>query len=282
MRCLYSSDLHGNAWIYERLFAAASAPDVGALLLGGDLSPLEPPLDVMIERQREFWTDFLRPRCRALVDAGKRVLLIPGNDDLRIHDDRLREADEEGAWELVDDRTTTLGGFRLVGCSTIALTPFILKDREAYDLEVGRSRHGDVVDLRDANALFTGSAEPSRFDLTLADRLESLLSESAAGEPSILMAHCPPCDTKIDVLYDGRHVGSEAVRRAIERYQPALGLHGHIHESPSMPGGDWIDRIGATIVVNPGSSHHHRERASLHLVSFDTEDIGGTIRYDRL
>ena len=42
-------------------------------------------------------------------------------------------------------------------------------------------------------------------------------------------------------------VGSTAVRAAIERYQPALGLHGHIHESRGA------DRIGRTTILNPGS-----------------------------
>jgi Icc-related predicted phosphoesterase len=45
------------------------------------------------------------------------------------------------------------------------------------------------------------------------------------------------------------HVGSKAVSKAIEDYQPMIGLHGHIHESS----GD--DRIGRTVVVNPGSEY---------------------------
>ena len=44
-------------------------------------------------------------------------------------------------------------------------------------------------------------------------------------------------------------VGSIAVRRAIERHQPLLGLHGHVHES------DGIDRIGRTLCINPGSQY---------------------------
>jgi uncharacterized protein len=44
-------------------------------------------------------------------------------------------------------------------------------------------------------------------------------------------------------------VGSTAVRRAIEAYQPMVGLHGHIHESRA------IGRIGRTVVINPGSEY---------------------------
>src|SRR3990170_4511135 len=42
-------------------------------------------------------------------------------------------------------------------------------------------------------------------------------------------------------------VGSTGVRRAIERFRPVLGVHGHIHES----GGE--RRIGDTVCVNAGS-----------------------------
>jgi Icc-related predicted phosphoesterase len=44
-------------------------------------------------------------------------------------------------------------------------------------------------------------------------------------------------------------VGSKSVRTAIERVQPLLGLHGHIHESRGAV------RIGRTLALNPGSSY---------------------------
>ena len=45
------------------------------------------------------------------------------------------------------------------------------------------------------------------------------------------------------------HVGSKSVRKFIEKYQPLIGLHGHIHESFAS------DKIGNTVVVNPGSEY---------------------------
>jgi Icc-related predicted phosphoesterase len=39
------------------------------------------------------------------------------------------------------------------------------------------------------------------------------------------------------------------VRETIERYQPALGLHGHIHEARGSA------RLGRTLCINPGSSY---------------------------
>jgi Icc-related predicted phosphoesterase len=55
------------------------------------------------------------------------------------------------------------------------------------------------------------------------------------------------------VLRGGRPVidgvGSSAVRAVLERYQPMLSLHGHIHESR---GGA---KLGRTVALNPGSEY---------------------------
>ena len=57
-----------------------------------------------------------------------------------------------------------------------------------------------------------------------------------------------------DYVTLGTHVGSKAVRWFIEKEQPPLTLHGHIHESPKMSG-SWKDKIGNTICINVGSSY---------------------------
>ena len=44
-------------------------------------------------------------------------------------------------------------------------------------------------------------------------------------------------------------VGSTAVRTIIQRYQPMLALHGHIHEAPGNV------KIGRTLCLNPGSEY---------------------------
>ena len=44
-------------------------------------------------------------------------------------------------------------------------------------------------------------------------------------------------------------VGSTAVRDAIQRYQPPLSVHGHIHESRG------VAKVGRTLAMNPGSSY---------------------------
>ena len=76
------------------------------------------------------------------------------------------------------------------------------------------------------------------------------------------MIHVPPYDSGLDtapILNENLRptisagdvlrgpVGSTAVRRIIEDYQPVLTIHGHIHES----GGE--RKIGDTLAINPGS-----------------------------
>ncbi|HXF00494.1 MAG TPA: metallophosphoesterase [Solirubrobacterales bacterium] len=81
------------------------------------------------------------------------------------------------------------------------------------------------------------------FDLT--EEAAAKLLE-ACPEGCVLAVHSPPRG-HVDVSSAGRHLGSEAVLRAIERSRPRLALCGHIHESWGMR-----SRIGPTPVINLG------------------------------
>lgn len=103
------------------------------------------------------------------------------------------------------------------------------------------------------------------------ERLVEMIEETVGGLPDMRHAifnfHAPPIDSTLDtcplldtttdppsqIVRGGQPVlhgaGSSAVRAAIERHQPLLGLHGHIHESRSAA------RIGQTLCINPGSEY---------------------------
>jgi len=66
------------------------------------------------------------------------------------------------------------------------------------------------------------------------------------GGEWILVSHYPPHGTGADIASSGRHVGSMAVRHAIDELRPRACLCGHIHESPA------IFKLKETVVVNPG------------------------------
>jgi Icc-related predicted phosphoesterase len=100
------------------------------------------------------------------------------------------------------------------------------------------------------------------------DRIAAVLDDAAAHlahpERAVFNVHVPPYDTGLDeapVLDSSltvqqsagstrmAPVGSPAVRAVLERVQPLLGLHGHIHESAGFR------KLGRTLAVNPGSDY---------------------------
>jgi len=82
------------------------------------------------------------------------------------------------------------------------------------------------------------------------NRLKNSERESELPLPLILVSHQPPKDTVADRIFTGHHVGSSAVRSFIERWAPLVCFTGHIHE------GRGTDKIGGTLVVNPGPARH--------------------------
>lgn len=63
--------------------------------------------------------------------------------------------------------------------------------------------------------------------------------------------HSPPYGGKLDLTDANIKAGSKAIGKQIEKVQPILTLHGHIHESP-LKSSCWIEKIGRTISINPG------------------------------
>ena len=103
----------------------------------------------------------------------------------------------------------------------------------------------------------------------LLEKFEGLAANLEPGVPTIFNLHIPPFNSGLDtgpeiagIDAQGQvvvkrsagnplqaPVGSTAVRTFIERHQPLLGLHSHIHESKNMT------MIGRTLCLNPGSTY---------------------------
>jgi len=126
--------------------------------------------------------------------------------------------------------------------------------------------HNKVVEVADHEMLCTGYANMTPWKLPrdtteehLAQIIDDLASQVKDMSNAIFNIHVPPYNSKLDeapkLTEDMKAkaefvpVGSTAVRDAIERYQPLLGLHGHIHESRGAIS------IGRTLCVNPGSEY---------------------------
>ncbi len=101
----------------------------------------------------------------------------------------------------------------------------------------------------------------------LRELIDGLAAKTENVQNSIFNLHAPPVGSTLDTAYKldssvdppkvvtqagqpvSTGVGSVAVREAIEKYQPLVGLHGHIHESRS------IANLGRTMCINPGSEY---------------------------
>ncbi len=129
-------------------------------------------------------------------------------------------------------------------CDPLGTEAFI--ERSAVCLH----RHKVRVDGRTWGGL--GGSNPSVFR-TPFEMPEEEISRSLRPimeEGMVLVLHCPAYGT-FDLTYSNRHVGSRAVRDAVERCKPAVVLSGHIHEDRgvTMKEGVWY--------MNPGAAKDH-------------------------
>lgn len=132
-----------------------------------------------------------------------------------------------------------------------------------------------VVHIDDSHEMIScGYSNPTPWNCprdTSEERLTKMIDDMASGvhemSECVFNIHVPPVNSGIDSapkmdtsvtppkpVVQGGHVlctsaGSIAVRKAIEKYQPLLGLHGHIHESRGFV------RIGRSFLMNPGSEY---------------------------
>jgi hypothetical protein len=113
---------------------------------------------------------------------------------------------------------------------------------------------------------------------TIAEDLQCLASPTDLKK-TIYVMHSPPYGTRLDSIQGGHRVGSKAIKTFVEKNQPLLTLHGHIHESPDVSG-SFLDKIGETFSVNPGQfTSRRRDRFELHAVTFELERIDETLHH---
>ena len=197
---------------------------------------LEANPEAVEELFAELMTDTLRRWLRhaneRLAGSEVRILTAPGNDDPWLVDDVLREH----------------GGER------VALA------------------EGEIVEVAPGHELLTTGwtnktpwNTPREYpEEAIAQRLDDLAAGLANPAGALFNVHVPPYDSRLDTApllgqdlkvrtsMGGEvtaPVGSTAVRDAIERHQPLVSLHGHIHESGGTA------RLGRTLAVNAGSEY---------------------------
>ncbi len=148
-----------------------------------------------------------------LTELQTPVLFVPGNcDPPSLADLNLRNV------HSIHGRCKVYGSLAFIGVGGCPITPF--------------------------HTLFEMS------ESEIMDILAQSVRNCPNNYPLIVVSHFPPKDTRLDLTYTNKHVGSLSLRFFIEERKPSLVLCGHIHEARG------VDRIGETLIVNPGPAKH--------------------------
>ncbi len=285
LRVFFATDIHGSERCFRKFLAAAKTYEADALILGGDIAgkglvpvrqddglltatvrgesvtvPRSEEMSLRAEINRlgfysvvgdstevdrlqrdghyrdsvfkaeivaqvRGWCDLAAERLSGSV----RCVITPGNDDPREIDAVLQQAPRIDSPE---GRLFELGPVLLASCGDVTPTPWNTEreygEEELYErlarILDGAPKHSHVV-VNFHNPPFSSGLD---FAAELGKDLTPVLR---GGRPSIIP------------------VGSKAVREAIKKYRPVVGLHGHIHESKGA------QKISSTLCLNPGSDY---------------------------
>jgi Icc-related predicted phosphoesterase len=158
------------------------------------------------------------------------LYFMAGNDDLPSIDEVVAEYKSIRNPDMA--RFEIEGGYEIVGLSNANMTPWTC----ARDIEEDE----------------------------LAKKLDILARMIQNPEHTIAVLHVPPFGSRLDTCPDldknlkmitsggqvvMKSAGSTSVKAFIEKVQPMLTLHGHIHESPGHV------HIGRTLAINAGSEY---------------------------
>ena len=283
-KVFFATDLHGSETCWKKFLNAAKFYGAEVLICGGDMTgkaivpvvsenghfsvalggerqtvPAEQvaeveanirrkgyyPLRMSVERLQELDQDpgkraecfqevmldgvdrWMKMASEKLRGSGVRCFVCPGNDDEMDVDEVVRRSDFV---ELGEGRMVDIDGFSMISTGWSNPTPWKTHREDSED--------------------------------KLRERIEAMATQIPDPSRAIFNLHCPPYQSGLDeapaidadlkLLHGGRAlrpVGSTAVREAIEKHQPLLSLHGHIHESKGAI------KIGKTLAINPGSAY---------------------------
>jgi Icc-related predicted phosphoesterase len=282
-RIVYATDLHGNQKHYRLVLAFAEKCGADLIIFGGDNAPKSKTKRSPEKQLRFFEKGFttLFRNFRIKNGNSTKIFMIYGNDDFKSYLPELgRLLSSFGVSLLSNDIVNYENKFNIIGYSYVPITPFRYKDWEKFDtpgmLRDDARPHGVVSQTTGFRAI--DSAEISS-RTTIEEDLAKLFAQ--AELPTVLISHAPPADTCLDVINGGRHVGSVAVKKAIEKYRPHLSFHGHIHESYEITK-IFAQKIGRTIAINPGH-FFDKPSSTMVIVDFDPTspaDLRSVLRVD--
>jgi len=286
-RLLFATDVHGSEKCWRKFINAGTFKNVDVLVLGGDITG-KVIVPIFQKGNHKWESDFLETKYalngEEELREHEKIIRYQGFypyqtnqkefDDInadkekldRLFNQVMNETFKE--WLRFADERLRNSKIR------VFLAPGN-DDRLEVDsaFEVSErclNAEGKVVMIDEYHEMIsTGYSNPTPWktfreesEEDLAKRLESYVKQLANIPNSIFAFHAPPFDSTLDLApeldenfrpVEGGSklipVGSTAVREAITKYQPLLGLHGHIHECSGS------FEFSRTLCINPGSQY---------------------------
>jgi Icc-related predicted phosphoesterase len=286
-RIFFATDVHGSEVCFRKFVNAAAAYSADAIIMGGDITGKQ--LVVIVadngvwrvgsgQTEVVFETrEAMEAECKRHSGVGLYPIVVTAEEERALAasqaaiDERFtreRIARVRSWMEIAEERLAPLN----IPCF---VSPGNDDDREVTEVidqaAWAQNPEGKVVDVAGHEMISWGWSNKTPWDTPreqseedLEKALEGMASQLRAPENAIFNLHCPPYRSGLDdapaldetlkpITSGGQikmvPVGSTAVRNAIERYQPLLGLHGHIHDCRAMK------RIGRSTCINPGSDY---------------------------
>ena len=288
-RILYGSDFHGSNTVFRKFLSAGIQYKANALVVGGDITgkAMVPVVHQAKDRYVGYLfgreevassTEDLEKIKKEIGAVGFYPIVVEPDEAEALEKDafmmgkrfehemaeRVREWMRLAEEKLAPENITLYfmcGNDDLFSIDDVIREfPFVKNpDMTRLEMEIGF----DIVGCSDAN-MTPWKCERDLEESELEKKLDALAGLVRNPENTIAVLHVPPFDSTLDVcpeldknlkiITQGgqvvmKNAGSKAVRDWIEKIQPVLSLHGHIHESPGHV------HIGRTLAVNAGSEY---------------------------
>ncbi|BBD72908.1 metallophosphoesterase [Sulfodiicoccus acidiphilus] len=283
IKVLYASDIHGSETTFRKFLNASQMYGADIMIIGGDLAgkALVPIVDLGEGKYevdgKVVGREEMQRYVKELRKKGDYHVIVDrkGFQELNENPARVKDAFREAMtqvlrdWFVIAEQKTKerrIPFYVNLGNDDPEYLFDVLKESEIMEPSEGK-----VVEVAGHEMVSFGYVNPTPWNTPREMDEERLYSELKAivnkiREPAraIYNFHAPPYETLLDnapqltsdlrvVVRGGEivmtHVGSKAVRRIIEETSPALGIHGHIHESRGT------GKLGSTIILNPGSQY---------------------------
>jgi len=283
-RVFFATDLHGSEMCWRKFLNAAKFYEADVLICGGDMTGKA--MIPIVEENGHYTVTVSDQRQVVGVEQVEEIenqIRRKGYYPLRLTPERLQELDHDAEKRRECFQEVMLGGVRrwmgmaeekLRGTGVrIFVCPGNDDEMEVDDVvresEMVELGEGRMVEIEGFTMISTGWSNHTPWNThreeseeKLGERIEAMAKQIGDPSHAIFNLHCPPyrsgldeapaIDSDLKLMHGGRAlrpVGSTAVRQAIDKHQPLLSLHGHIHESKGAV------KLGKTLSINPGSSY---------------------------